>query len=213
MSLIPELHLALATLGLVLLAFEDWAYFEIAPQWVILAAVNIVAFQLSIGMPVSELVLGVLLMGAALALVVGALRALGRKNAIGLGDLYFIPIFGLATGHTYLQIGLAVLAITAVVFTLGFALMRGKRGWKIIKSMTPAAPPFAIAMIGILFFFYVRADAHQDSNLSIEWQTISAAFAYCGSVLAALLHIREVYFQRPRFGTHPDPVEKINNEK
>ena len=192
MSLIPEIHLALASMALVLLALEDWISFEIAPQWAILAGVNVIAFNLSIGLNWVVIYQGFLIWLFGTIIVYALLQAFGRKNGIGRGDLYCLPIVGLVTTSDMLILGLYVLALSSVVFAVAFSWTRGKRGRRLLSSAVPLGPPFAFSMILVLTQRFIQTDYTPQIALPASWIIWLAGGVFLISLCAVLWRLIEL---------------------
>lgn len=205
MSLVPEIHLTLAIVALVLLLIEDWSHFEIAPQWVIIASVNIIAFNLSIGLSPQDIFTGFIIWSGSIVVIYGALNFLGRKNGIGRGDLYSIPLLGLAAAHDLLIPSLTLFVCTSFPFLIWFSWMRGKRGRQMMYSTAPLGPPLAVTIILLLINRFASAEYWPSIPLPASWITFIAAGVFLISICALFWRVYEFIIDSKPNGVFPNP--------
>ena len=149
MSVFIGVHVLFATIALVVIAVIDARRFEISPQWVLIASVNIIAIQLGLGVSVAELAIGTGFFGA---VTIGYFLLFKQvRKRLGLGDLYLLPMLGLVF-PSFIYIWPALICVSVLLVTHHIYLSY-KRGKKLFQGHLPLAPAFC-TMFGV--FLWVK---------------------------------------------------------
>ena len=189
MEIALEMHLGIALIALLYLGKIDATYFEISPQWAIIAYAHMTAFQMTLGVSALDLLQGAAFLAALTAAYVCQLRGFGKR--IGLGDLYLLPLFGLLFPRfEYIWAGLILLIALLMFHKFVLSKRRGKPFW---KGHMPVAPAFCTALGIVLMVQYVQGASAQvthafQSPFLSQFQVLILSFAASAAALAWFIH-------------------------
>ncbi len=184
-----EIHLGIALIALLYLALCDGIYFEISPQWAIIAYAHMTAVQMNLGVPALDLAVGAAFFAAITTAYYFLLKLMGRQ--LGLGDLYLLPLFGLLFPRfEYIWAGLILLTALLMFHKFVLSKRRGKPFW---KGHMPVAPAFCTALGIVLMVQYSQATSSQvahafQSPFLSQFQVLILSFAASAAALAWFIH-------------------------
>ncbi len=137
------IHMILLMIFMGLLIRTDMARFEIEFAALAMVALNGAALNIHLGQSPLEMALGLLIwIVAALAV-----RIFKTRNALGQGDVYLFAVIGLVAGTGGTPVALLLFVLISLATSYAYARARGR---KMARSLTPAALPGGLAIIGIL---------------------------------------------------------------
>ena len=184
-----EIHLSIALISLLYLGMIDATYFEISPQWAIIAYAHMTALQMHLGMSFLDLAVGAAFFAALTAAYYFMVKLTGRQ--LGLGDLYLLPLFGLLFPRfEYIWAGLVLLMALLISHKFILSKRRSKPFW---KGHMPVAPAFCTALGIVLMVQYFQAASAQvahafQSPFLSQFQILILSFAASTVALAWFVH-------------------------
>ena len=151
MSVFLGVHLLFVTVALVVIAVIDARRFEISPQWVLIASINIITVQLGLGVSISDLIIGTGFFGA---VTLGYFLLFKQvRKLLGFGDFYLIPMLGLVF-PSFTHIWPALTCVSGLLITHHIYLSY-KRGKKLFQGHLPLAPAFCTTFGVFLWLTYL----------------------------------------------------------
>ena len=217
--LINFIHTIFAFGSLAMIARIDAKQFEISPQFVIIAAINIFSLRLGIGHNLIDIFIAVLITLAGLGIYM--LVFAKRSRGISPGDLYLIPILGLAVSFDYLIAALLALAAAQLVYTYFLSRKRGKRFS--LKSGGPLGPSFCL-VVGIFLALQlwraliteipIGANSYSFILFVVSWGISGAALVWMFFENRSEVQFRSLKAcQKPRFSKNPpDTLRDAEND-
>ena len=187
MSVFIGVHVLFATIALVVIAIIDAKWFEISPQWVLIASVNIITVQLGLGVTVGELAIGTGFFGA-VTLGYFLLFKQVRKR-LGLGDLYLLPMLGLVF-PSFIYIWPALICVSVSLITHHIYLSH-KRGKRLFQGHLPLAPAFCTMFGVFLWITYLFSFGEEGPAMDLALQVEISFVSGCLSVLAVIWYYAE----------------------
>ena len=179
MSVFLGVHLLFVTVALVVIAVIDARRFEISPQWVLIASVNIITVQVGLGVSVAELAIGTGFFGA-VTLGYFLLFKQVRKR-LGLGDLYLLPMLGLVF-PAFVYIWPALICVSVLLISHHIYLSH-KRGKKLFQGHLPLAPAFCATLGVFLWVKYLFSFGDEGYVLD---PMVKVGIAFVSGVLSVL---------------------------